>query len=186
MEARKKTKTPPAGTKKLSKSAKQPPKKENDPKKALEEELKSLIPRLDEEGLTFLIQQAQVHLYNMQVDELNKTMMRTAPREKAADSSEKAKKNSQELRIEASNDKSSFYLVHSNHWIMLTDEEMIQLVKIASARGVTNAEKTEALYRWLERERTDIFGEIPIEDENDEILLNLIRLIKKTFALRYK
>ena len=42
-------------------------------RESLAKELRSLIPKLDEEGLTFLIEQAHIHLYNLQVDSLNKT-----------------------------------------------------------------------------------------------------------------
>jgi hypothetical protein len=39
---------------------------------ALAKELRLLIPKLDVEGLSFLVEQAKVHLYNMQVDKINR------------------------------------------------------------------------------------------------------------------
>ena len=40
--------------------------------KKLEAELAALLPQLDEEGLAFLLEQAKVHLHNMEVDRLNR------------------------------------------------------------------------------------------------------------------
>jgi hypothetical protein len=52
-------------------------------RESLVKELKSLIPRLDSEGLAFLVEQAKIHLYNMQVDELNKTAAQTSEKSRA-------------------------------------------------------------------------------------------------------
>ena len=58
--------------KKTANAAKTAPK--DSEKDTLAKELRSLIPKLDTEGLRFLIEQANVHLYNMQVDVLNRRM----------------------------------------------------------------------------------------------------------------
>jgi Ni,Fe-hydrogenase III component G len=155
---------------------------EKSKKDVLVKELKGLLPRLDEEGLVFLIEQAQIHLYNMQVDELNDTVSRTREiTSKAA----KKKTPATELRIEAAEDKSSYYIVYSGEWIMFTDEEMLQIVKIVSVKD-SHEELAERLYRWFERERTDVFGIIPIKNQFDEELFKLLELIKKTFKVKYK
>ena len=41
-------------------------------KDSLAKELRGLIPQLDAEGLAFLVEQARIHIYNMQVTELNR------------------------------------------------------------------------------------------------------------------
>jgi hypothetical protein len=155
---------------------------------ALARELSLLIPRLDEEGLLFLIEQAQVHLYNMQVDELNQTMMRNAGHARSGKSgkSEKAKKpGTAGLEIQISADKHSYYIVYQGKWVMFTGGEILQLAKIASAQ-VDDYEKTSALYRWFERERRDVFGTIPIEGKTDPILIKMAAVIRKNCKVAYK
>jgi hypothetical protein len=145
---------------------------------ALAKELRGLIPRLDAEGLSFLIEQAQVHLYNMQVEELNKARSRTkpgAPRQAAADS----------FRIEGTESGSSYYLIYNNEWIMFSREEMIHIAGIASSPG-TDLEIRDRLFTWLERERRDVLSSIPMADKFDDKLKKLAALIKKTFKVRYR
>ncbi|MDR2049008.1 MAG: hypothetical protein LBP69_06095 [Treponema sp.] len=139
-------------------------------------ELKSLIPQLDEEGLLFLIEQARVHIYNMQVDALNKSMARTRQTESAAPGKSKAAG----IDLKISEDKHSYYLSYNNDWIMFNRAEMLQLAKI-SASPLPDDDKRACLYRWFDRERRDIFGTVPIRSPQSEILSELIRLLNKSF-----
>jgi Ni,Fe-hydrogenase III component G len=165
-------------TKSVQTSRKTP---ENTKKEALVKELKGLLSKLDEEGLNFLIEQAQIHIYNMHIDEINQYSSLT--NEKSSQKTQK--KPTKELRIEAAGDKSSYYIVYNGQWIMFTDEEMLQIVKIVSVKD-SKEELADRLYRWFERERTDIFGVIPIENQFDEELFKLISLIKKTFKIKFR
>jgi hypothetical protein len=163
-------------------------------KEALAKELKSLIPRLDSEGLQFLIEQAQVHLYNMQADELNQTMERSA-RAKAAKAAKGAKaggktktagagaKAPEALRIEGSPSGSSFYIVYNGKYVMFSRDEMIHMVSIVSA-PVSELEVRENLFAWIERERRDVFESIPIADKFDERLKKTAALLKKNFKVK--
>jgi hypothetical protein len=147
-------------------------------REALTKELRALIPRLDEEGLSFLIEQAQVHLYNMQVDELNQTLARSRPKTGP-------KQASADMRIEGAESGSSYYLVYNGDWIMFSKDEMIRIADIVSAPG-TDLEIRERLFAWFEKERRDVLSSIPMADKFDEKLKNLIALIKKTFKVRYR
>jgi hypothetical protein len=155
---------------------------------ALAKELKSLIPRLDAEGLQFLIEQAQVHLYNMQADELNKTMERSAAakaaktggKTKAAGAAPKAK---EAMRLEGSASGSSFYIVYNGKWVMFSRDEMIRMVSIVSA-PVSDLEVRENLFGWIERERRDLIESVPIADKYDERLKKIAALLKKNFKVK--
>jgi hypothetical protein len=150
----------------------------------LAKELKSLIPKLDSEGLTFLIQQARIHLYNMKVDELNKvavaadksTVKLAAQKRKSAESTEK------KFQIKGTESGSSFYLYYGNNNAMLSKSEMTHLIKMANAGG-TDMEVRERFYRWIERERKDIFAVITIKNKFDECLKTLAAYIKKNYTL---
>jgi hypothetical protein len=160
----------------------------SDEKQALAKELSDLIPRLDTEGLRFLIEQAQVHLYNMQVEELNSAVLRNAHTEMKSAPQKGRGANSrtgEAMRIESSESGSSFYLVYRGKWVMFTRDEILALAKITRSPG-TDLEIREHLYRWIERERSDLFEILPMPDKFDSRLKELIALLKKTFKVRYR
>jgi hypothetical protein len=170
-------KTAPA----IKKSAAQVSKRESaGEREALAKELRGLIPRLDAEGLSFLIEQAQVHLYNMQVEELNRTLSRAKP-----GSPKRSAASADTFRIEGTESGSSYYLIYNNEWIMFSREEMIRLVGIVSAEG-TDLEIRDRLFTWFEKERRDVLSSIAMADKFDQRLKKLAALIKKTFKVRYR
>jgi hypothetical protein len=152
---------------------------------ALAEELSGLIPRLDAEGLRFLIEQAQVHLYNMQVEELNSAVLRNAEKKSAPQEGRKTNARTNEaISIEGS-ESGSFYLVYKGKWVMFTRDEILALAKITRGPG-TDLEIRERLYKWIERERSDLFETLPMPDKFDKRLKELAALLKKKFKVRYK
>jgi hypothetical protein len=144
-------------------------------------ELKSLIHQLNEEGLVFLIEQAKIHIYNMQVDALNKSMAHTRHGESAAPGKSKASG----FGLKISEDRHSYYLTYGNDWIMFNHAEMLQLAKIA-ASPLPDDDKRAGLYRWFDRERRDVFGTVPIRSPQSEILSQLTKLLNKSFKVKYK
>jgi hypothetical protein len=151
-----------------------------DTRDTLAKELRSLIPRLDAEGLQFLIEQAQVHLYNMQVDELNKTFERAKP---AGTSTPRAP--SEDIRIEGSASGSSFYLFYHGQSVMFSRDELAGLVKLVNGPG-TAPEIAERLFNWFRRERADTFATIPLADKFDDRVKKIAQLIKKNFKIQPK
>jgi hypothetical protein len=166
----------------------------NTEQEKLTKELKALIPKLDEDGLTFLIEQAQVHLYNMQVDELNKTIEKNAKREAARKPAPGTKAGKAAAgtasggtggfnEIKISDSGTSYYIVYKTEWIMFAKEEIMALVKIASGKG-TDLEIKERLFNWLARERSDLLRSAGIAAKFDKKLTSLAGLLKKTFKIR--
>ena len=162
--------------------------------KALAKELRGLIPKLDSEGLAFLVEQAKVHLYNMRVDELNKAAeaadaaaSRIGKAVKGAGSERSGRAPSKaagkNFRIDGTESGSSYYLHYGNNELMFSRNEMIHLVKMVNAGG-TDLEIRERLYNWFERERRDAFSVIPMKDKFDERLKALSAYIKSNFSLR--
>ena len=153
----------------------------------LAKELKGLIPKLDSEGLAFLVEQARVHIYNMQVDELNRAAIaanKAAAKTRSVSGSAKSKTQTKPkpgregYSISGSETGSSFYLYCPNDEIMFSRGEMSQLIKIANGNG-TDLEIRERLFNWFERERRDIFSAISIANKFDDKLKLLLGLIKK-------
>jgi len=158
----------------------------------LAKELKALIPKLDVEGLAFLIEQAQVHLYNMQVEELNNTLEKNAKREAARKPQGKAGAGKTGAKaadtggfseIKSSDSGSSYYVVYKTEWIMFTREEMTSLAKIVNGEG-TDLEIRERVFNWLRRERTDVLRSAGIADKFDGKVKSFAALIKKSFTLK--
>ena len=155
----------------------------------LAKELKSLIPKLDSEGLAFLVEQARVHIYNMQVDELNKAAVAAnAASVKAAslargNTNHTAKKSGSAISIKGTESGSSYYLHCKNNDVMFSKDEMIRLVKIVNGEG-TDLEIRERLYNWFDRERKDVFAVVSMKDKFDNNLKTLASVLKKTFKLR--
>ena len=160
-------------------------------KDALAKELRSLIPKLDAEGLRFLVEQANVHLYNMQVDILNQRAADGAEAKKsgggksrgAAKAANSEKAPAEELRLEGSESGSSYYIVFRGQWLMFSRDEIARMVRIVSA-PVSDLERLEHLFNWLERERRDIFAAIPIADKFDERLKKIAAMLKKNFKVK--
>ena len=154
---------------------------------SLAKELRSLIPKLDEEGLAYLVEQAQVHLYNLQVDALNKTIIKSRQRAAAKNTAAKtvgkgAAKNAAGSdgfnEIKVSDSGSSYYIVYKTEWIMFSKDEMVKLIKIARGEG-TDLEIKERLFNWFARERTDLLRSAGIANKFDNKLKSLAVLLKK-------
>ena len=152
-------------------------------KTALSKELRSLIPKLDSEGLAFLVEQARIHLYNMQVDELNKAAVAAnAASSRKGTVAKAGSSKADSFRIDRTESGSSYYLYYRSGNVMLSRDEMVDLVKIVNLK-ISELEVRELLYTWFVRERKDIFALIPMKDQFDEKLKILALYIKKSFKL---
>ncbi|MCL2440948.1 MAG: hypothetical protein FWD14_04355 [Treponema sp.] len=149
-------------------------------------ELKSLIPKLDEEGLAFLVKQAHVHLYNMQVDALNQTIIKDAEREKktAGKSGKTTKINNAVFSdIKISESGSGYHIRCNNQWIAFTTKEITAMVKIAKSDDPA-LEIQGRLFNWLLSERGDLLNTAGITSKFDDKIKVLIGLLSKNFKLK--
>jgi hypothetical protein len=124
----------------------------------------------------------------MQVEELNSAVLRNAHKEIKSAPQKGQRSNSstgEAIRIEGSENGNSFYLVYRGKWVMFTRDEILALAKIVRGPG-TDLEIRERLYKWIERERSDLFETLPMPDKFDNRLKELVTLLKKTFKVRYK
>ena len=127
----------------------------------LEKELTEAIKQIDEEGLIFLIQQAQVLIHNAGVDRLNREIVeleqkkqkrgkgRAEPRKAGAGG------RTASVGIEESDNGKAFFLSLGGTRKVMNLEEMRRLVRICyAAESKTDALKQ--LYTVFARERGDI------------------------------
>jgi hypothetical protein len=148
-------------------------------KSALLDELIALLPELDDEGLGFLLEQAKVHRYNMEVEKLNAISDRVAaagPRP----TPEGPPSSSSALRIERSADGATYHLVAGGDWKMFTAEEMAALVRIARS-GEAEAEIARRIRAWLSRERKDVYLDLGLNGPSIGMAKDIVRLLASTF-----
>ena len=144
---------------------------------SLANELRELIPQLDCDGLEFLIEQAKVHLYNMQVDEHNRAVIAAASEEQVP--TETLKSRDTGFTIHGTESGYSYYLHYQNDDVMFSRNEMAHLAKIVNSPG-TDLEIRERLYNWFDRERKDVFSVTNIRNKFDDRLKALVKVIKKS------
>lgn len=142
-------------------------------KAQLLKELKAILGKLDAEGLAFLLEQARVHLYNMEAERLD------AIRGSLPDV-ETRPGASPGLRIERSESGSSYYVVLNGAYTMFTTTEMAALVHIAHGNEDDN-DAGKGLENWFKRERTDALSELWRPVKSGHPLAPLAMVIKKTF-----
>ena len=168
----------------MAKTIKPKIEKELSEKDSLAKELKTLIPKLDEEGLIFLIKQAQVHLYNMQVDVLNQTIIRETNRVKISITKNVKPQNQNktgfsDIKISGS----GRFVLYNNQWISFTAGEIDSLARIAKEKE-SELEIRGRIYNWLSRERSDVLNTASVADKFDKQLNSLITLLKKNVKLK--
>jgi len=164
---------------------KQPSKKKRG-KTAREEliaELTRMIKDIDEEGLIFLIEQANVLLYNMRVKKINRKIAETAGKkgEKGGVSTDERKL----IDIEESQDGKFFYIIVNQNRIFFTLEEMRSLVRICHASS-DETDASQRLYNWLSRNRKDFLIDGEIGSSRSRSLSQLYSRIVRTYKVKQK
>lgn len=145
-------------------------------------ELKTIIPKLDSEGLVFLVEQSRIHLYNMQVENLNNARIATAAHSKTnSTKTSKAKPVKEAFIFDATS--AGFCLRYGTVNTMFSKQEMTALVKIANGSG-SDLEISGRIFTWFERERSDVIGTLRLTDRFDDRIKLLAVCIKKNFRLR--
>jgi hypothetical protein len=142
-------------------------------------ELEALLPELDDEGLSFLLEQAKVHRYNMEVERLNAISDRLA----AEGTPEVPAATRAALRIERSKDGSTYHIVAGSSWKMFTAEEIAALVRIARSSD-TESERARRTRSWFARERKDVVVDLGLDGPSIGLALEIVRLLRKTFPPR--
>lgn len=136
-------------------------------------ELRTAEEELDEQGLLFLLRQAQVLIYNAHVDRINETAEK-APRA--------APVESEGVRIEESPEGKAIFLVIGRTRKILTPEEMRRLVRICYA-AETRSEALQRLFTVLVKERKDILADAFIGSPDNPLLARLFTTIRETYKL---
>jgi hypothetical protein len=141
----------------------------------LEKELRDAMKEVDEEGLLFLLRQAQVLIYNARVDRINeaeKQIKGGKPRERAAP-----------VSIEETEGGKQIFLTIGRARKILTPEEMQRIVRICYA-AETKSEALRQLFTVLAKERRDILADATIGNPDNPLLEALFTTVRATYTLK--
>ena len=151
---------------------------EAEEKALLLKDLRALLPRLDAEGLAFLLEQAEVHLYNMEAEALEAS--RAERQRRAAERRGVAPGAAGGLALVRSESGSSYYVEAGDASVMFTKEEMLALVRLAHGNP-DDLEAARALGAWLRRERRDVLDELRLPGSQGPALKELALLLRSSF-----
>lgn len=149
-------------------------------KDSLLKELRSLIKDIDEDGLLFLIKQANVLIYNKKVDEYN-----SKAEELAAKTGGKrpAVSDKYSMDIKEADDGSSFIFVINRERKFFTLEEMRKIVRVCH-QAKDEADASKRLYAWFRNNRGDVINDIGIESPGDSSLITMYNYIIKRYTVK--
>ena len=146
-------------------------------------ELRKLIKDIPEEGLIFLIEQANKLVYNKRVEDLNVLQAKINKK-----SSNKPKTTTKQpvqrctISVERGSFNRSFILIIGTTRKTVTEDEMVKLVRICHI--AENADDASArLYNRLKHERDDILLDAGIGSKNDKCLAEIYKYLKANFSM---
>jgi hypothetical protein len=145
----------------------------------IEKDLKDAIAEIDEQGLLFLLRQAQVLIHNARVDQLSRDDRKTgdAPRAERAPEPERAT-----VSIEQPEPGKTIFLTLGKSRKVLTPEEMKRLVRICYS-AETKSEALRQLFTVMAKERKDILADAMIGHPDNPLLVALFTTIRETYRL---
>lgn len=158
----------------IKKQAKKPApiKKEphSDEKSKLIAELHALTENINENGLKFLIRQAEVLMYNMKVEQVNTEIQKlTVEKSKAPKTAADKNKEKASMEIIESDSGGSFIFVINKTRKFFTLDEMKKIVKICRSAS-EEKDAAASLYSWFLNTRGDALYDIGIKNANDPAL----------------
>jgi hypothetical protein len=158
-------------------------------KRELLSQLGAAAKGLDEEGLEFILNQAHVLLYNMQVDKLNerlrkaKSAVQGVRKKTGPETPDFPGPGPGEVEIVEKHGSGNFFIVVNNYHILFTREEMRSLVKLCHA-AADGKEASVRLFNWFNRNRKDLLIDGGIVSGTHPALESIWRIIVSRYRVR--
>jgi hypothetical protein len=155
----------------------------------LEKELREAIHEVDEEGLLFLLRQAQVLIHNARVESLNRAATEGGSRKSRTGDAEAPataaapRRRSTAVSIEEQEDGKAIFLNIGDARKVLNAEEMRRIVRICYA-AETKSEALRQLFTVLAKERKDILADAFIGNPDNPLLEALFTTVRATYRLK--
>ena len=152
-------------------------------KEDLLKELRKLIKDVPEEGLIFLIEQANKLVYNKRVEDLNTIQAKI--NKKTGNKPKTTKKQAVkrcEISVERGAFNRSFILIIGPVRKTVTEDEMVKLVRICHI-AKNKDDGSLRLYNRLKHERDDILLDAGIGSKEDKCLTEIYKYLKANFSM---
>ncbi|MBN2400937.1 MAG: hypothetical protein JXN64_00915 [Spirochaetes bacterium] len=148
-------------------------------KKSLIKQLTTLLKDVDEDGISFLIRQAQVFIYNKKVDEHNAVIQKGVKiTVKKPPFSDKVS-----MEIKEADDGSSFIFVINSARKFFTLQEMRIIVNMCNI-ATEERDASRRLFTWFKNNRGDVLNDIGIESSMDPSLATIYNYVSKRYKLK--
>jgi hypothetical protein len=144
----------------------------------LQAELQAALEGVDEEGLVFLLEQANALLHNARVDELERK--RKARKLAAGPVEEPQAPAGPDVTVEEAPDRKAFFVTLGKARKILSLEEMQQVVRICHG-AESPPEAARRLYAVFSRERRDILMDAGIGAARSPLLVALAQVVKARY-----
>jgi hypothetical protein len=148
----------------------------------LEKELREAIREVDEEGLLFLLRQAQVLIHNARVQTIDRKAKKGGGKAAPATAGA-ARPRSAMVSIEEPENGKAIFLNIGDARKVLTAEEMRRIVRICYA-AETKSEALRQLFTVLAKERKDILADAFIGNPDNPLLEALFTAVRATYRLK--
>ena len=153
----------------------------------LRKELSEAIAQIDEEGLLFLLRQANVIIHNARVEALNQEEEKMAAKGKKASSGRKTTVSSvvssTHAAIEESPDRKVVFLELGKQRKVMSLEEMKQLVRICYGAD-SKSDALKQMFNVFARERKDILVDTGIGSPGHPLMDALFHVVRETYRLK--
>ena len=146
-------------------------------KARLEKELKAMIPQIQEEGLLFLIQQANTIIHNQRIVALEKETAELRQGKSPA----VQQKAGFDLEISRSADGKTYYLIVNGRKHFLDIQETRKIVDLCY-RPPTRSAALKFLYQYFLNERDEILLEHKIQSGDSAFFPALFRTVREVFT----
>jgi len=150
-------------------------------------ELKRLLPQVDEEGLAFLVKQSHTIIYNLHVDEMNRSLAQ-ADRSSSRSSVKKNRKepNADQygVWVEDAPGGGSFIIVLGTLRKAFSRMELRKLVALVNAGSADEGARSEQLYTWFKKHRGDVLFDGRIEARRHPLLVKLARYLRTHYTVK--
>ena len=142
------------------------------------------IEQIDEEGLLFLLRQANVLIHNQKVDEVNRELaeMSTKPGRAGAGAGAAGRRASAIVSIEDSGDRSAIFITLGNVRKVLNLEELKRLVRICYA-AESKTDALQQLFRVMAQERSDILKDAGIRNAANPLVEGLFYALRRKYHI---
>jgi hypothetical protein len=143
----------------------------------IEKEIKDALAEIDDEGLLFLLRQAQVLIHNARVDTLNREPRKARGKPAAAPEPDRPS-----VAIEASAGGKTIFLTLGMARKVLSPEEMKRIVRICYS-AESKSEALRQLFTVLAKERKDILADAIIGNPDNPLLIGLFDAVRARYRL---